>query len=590
MCGIFGYIGKNALSHSLLGIKKLEYRGYDSAGVAFLLKALKIEKSVGKIEQLENQLDLNLPATCVIAHTRWATHGEVTVENAHPHASEDQTLALVHNGIIENHHEIKIKLKKAFKSQTDTECIVHLIDSFSKEGILKAISKTMLLLKGAFAVVLLSKKHPNTLFAFCHETTLALGRSKEGMCVASDPHAFDESIEEIAFLNDHQLVELTKNRVTVYDCELKEQMVEFKSFDLPKIKLSKEGFEHFMLKEIFEQPTTIKYTAAERLNFETCSTIPFLEKVDLKQFDRFLFLGCGSSYYASLVGKYLFQASGKSAEVEMASEFRSMEYTIDEKTLIIAISQSGETADLLAACDFVKGQNRKILAICNVQGSQLTRRADEVMLLRCGPEIGVASTKAFMSMLYALLILSLQLKDDPALIAQLKHLPMLLELVLDQKEKIEKLAKKYAQYEKFYFLGRHLLYPICLEGALKLKEIAYVFAEGIAAGEMKHGPIALIDENVPILSFCCNKKIFSKMVSNILEIKARKGQVIAISEKEIGYLLDSVDDLFELPNCDDRLAIFLATLFSQLFAYYFARIKDCEIDQPRNLAKSVTVE
>ena len=590
MCGIFAYIGFDAVAHSLTGLKKLEYRGYDSAGIAYLADQLHIEKAVGKIQVLEDQFSTIPMSKCAIAHTRWATHGKVTKENAHPHLDTNQTLALVHNGIIENHHEIKQDLTQIFQSQTDTECVVHLIDTLNEEDLLEAICEAIKQLKGAFAIVLISKDHPETLFAFCHETTLAVGLGKNRVCIASDPHAFDTSIEKVTFLDDGQIAKLSVKELYFYDQNLKEVQKVFKPFDLPTIELSKEGFEHFMLKEIFEQPQSLKYTFSERIDFKNKRVLPFLEHIDLASFDKFLFLGCGSSFFASLVGKYLFQTTGKEVEVELASEFRYQNRELGEKTLTIAISQSGETADLLAACELVKKQQGKILAICNVQGSQLTRKADEVLLLRCGPEIGVASTKAFLSMLGAILLLSLQLKPDSKLIEELQHLPLLLESILDRQDEIAQIAKQFVQYDRFFYLGRHLTYPMALEGALKLKEIAYVFTEALAAGEMKHGPIALIDDRIPTIAYLCNQHTFLKMRSNLMEIKARGGKILAITEKNIGDLDECIDAIFTLPKCDDRIAIFLATLFSQLFAYSFAKEKHCEIDKPRNLAKSVTVE
>lgn len=608
MCGIFGYIGpKNPLETVLEGLKKLEYRGYDSAGLAGIKDGeLYHWKEVGKVYELEKDIrahpkDLDI----AIAQTRWATHGGVTKLNAHPHLSNSNTIALVHNGIIENYASLRESLLNEgyhFLSETDTEVIVHLIAKFYQGDLLKAVQQTVPLLKGAFAFVLIHKDHPDTIIAVAHECPLVIGIGDQEAFVSSDYHAFAFYTREVMYLSNREIAVVTANKLEIYNAKDDKIHKEKITLEEGGHEFSKGNFEHYTLKEIFEQPMTLRTAVVGRF-LEEYGTAIFddlkLEEEIFKRSERILILGCGTSLHAGYVGSYMIEElAGIPVQVEISSEYRYKNPVIQPNTLAIAISQSGETADTIAAMRELKTKGATILALCNVYGSTIAREADGCIYLRAGPEIGVCSTKAFTSQLMVLALVTLLLarmkhmnkKEGRDFLDALLQLPDQMKGVLNLSEQIKKIAEKYAHYTNFFFLGRNYMFPTALEGALKLKEIAYVNASGYPAGEMKHGPIALINAECPTVALCANKATFPKIISNLMEVKARNGPIIAISEEGLKGLEKIADDLIIVPATIDPLAPILSTVVTQLFAYYAALAHGADIDKPRNLAKSVTVE
>jgi glucosamine--fructose-6-phosphate aminotransferase (isomerizing) len=608
MCGIFGYIGnQNAVKIVLDGLKKLEYRGYDSAGIAGLKNGNILHcKEVGKVSILEKQVEeKHLVLDSAIAHTRWATHGEPCEANAHPHFDTNHSLALVHNGIIENHQALKDQLIKKgvkFVSDTDTEVVAHLIAQAYQGDIVKAVQTTLPMLHGAFALAIIHKDHPDKIIAVAHESPMVVGIGKDQAFVSSDSLAFAPHTREVVFLSDSEIAVVYRNHLEVYNLDMEPVSKESKEILHQVEDVSKGRFEHFTLKEIFEQPQSIRNAMATRFN-EEYGTAFFdgmaAHSADLQRIERILILACGSSWHAGAVAGYLIEDKARiPVEVQISSEFRYRNPIVSKNTLVIAISQSGETADTIAAVRELKAKGAKIFSICNVQGSTLARESAYTIFLHAGPEIGVASTKAFTSQLVVLSLVSLLLarmrhmscEEGQRFIEALKKIPEQVKTILGKASEIESIAKKYAKYENFFFIGRHYMYPTSLEGALKLKEISYINANGYPAGEMKHGPIALISPNCPTVALCTNQLTFGKMVSNLMEIKARKGPIVAVVEEGQKGVEGIADDIITIPETIDELASILTTVVTQLLAYYIAHQRGAEIDQPRNLAKSVTVE
>lgn len=608
MCGIFGYIGKkDPVKTVIAGLKRLEYRGYDSAGLAGVGNGKILHcKEVGKVSALEQELKKqHFHLSLAIAQTRWATHGEPTKVNAHPHFDSNMTLAIVHNGIIENHEALRHMLMAKgvkFVSQTDSEVIAHLIASHYQGDILKAVQKAIPELKGAFAVAVVHRDFPDRIIAIAQECPLIIGIGPDEAFVSSDSNAFSEHTREVLYLSDTEIAVIYANKLEIYDSS--QSPIEKAKSTLAEEygDISKGGFEHYTLKEINEQPQTLRSALLSRFS-DDYGTAIFeelnIDTSDLLGVERILILGCGTSWNAGCVASYLFEDKARlPVQVEISSEFRYKNPVVTPGTLVIAISQSGETADTIAAVRELKAKGSKILAICNVHGSTLAREADGCLFLRAGPEIGVCSTKAFTSQIVVLALFCLMMArmrhmgkaEGQEFLEALKKLPAQAQAVLDAAENVKKVAKKYSGYENFFFIGRRYMYPASLEGALKLKEISYINANGYPAGEMKHGPIALINEHCPTVALCANKMTFDKLSSNIREVKARRGPVIAIAEQGQEHLAGNADDILWVPSTIDELAVIPTTIVTQLFAYYIARERGADIDQPRNLAKSVTVE
>jgi len=609
MCGIFGYVGKrnrNPVHVVLQGLKKLEYRGYDSAGIAGISHGkVRFCKEVGKIAALEKQVELSgLSLEIAVGHTRWASHGKPSVINAHPHFDEAFTLAVVHNGIIENHVSLRKKLIAdgiKFVSETDTEVVAHLIGVHYKGNMLDTLREVSNLLTGAFALTIIHKDYPETIFAIAHESPIVIGLGENEAFVSSDSQAFAEYTLDAIYLAKSEIACVMAGECKIYDLRMQQVVKTVEKISSGSADASKGKFKHYTLKEIFEQPESIFRAIGSRIS-EPFGTAHFAEMntnpIDFTSVERILILACGTSLYAGFVASYMIEDKARiPVQVEISSEFRYKNPIVLPGTLTIAISQSGETADTIAAVRELKSKGGKVLAICNVEGSTLTREADASLLLHAGPEIGVCSTKAFTSQLTVLALLTLVLarirhmskEEGKEFIKGINAIPGQVKEVLEQAPHIEKLAKKYAKYDNFFFLGRSYLYPASLEGALKLKEISYINANGYPAGEMKHGPIALINENCPTVALCANKMTFEKLVSNLMEVKARNGKIIVIASKNQD-LTGVADDVIMIPETIDELAAIPSAVAAQLFAYYVALERGTEIDHPRNLAKSVTIE
>lgn len=610
MCGIFGYIGpKNSASVCVSGLKFLEYRGYDSSGVAGI-KDGKIQscKETGKISALEeavvkSALELDL----AIAHTRWATHGKPSKENAHPHFDSKQSVAVVHNGIIENHYALREMLKEkgyTFYSETDTEVIAQLVSFFYEGNFEESVQKALSHLKGFWALALIHKDHPNKIIAASKENPLAIGinPSQNECYLSSDVNAFNVKDLDVMFLRNDEIAVVTPDDVKVFDNTNSLVQKTKEKLSIESFSLTKNGFDHFMLKEIFEQPDTIRQAMHGRFleDFGTAEFDDFtFTPQELSSIKRILILACGTSWHAGCIAASLLEEKARiPTQAEIASEFRYKNPIISEDTLVIAISQSGETLDTIAAVREVKAKGAKILAICNVRNSTLTREADACLFLRAGPEISVCSTKAFTSQLTVLSLFSLLMarlrhmgkEEGKEFLLELQSLPGKVELVLQQKDAIRRLASKYAKYDHFFFLGRNLMYPTSLEAALKLKEISYIHAIGYPAGEMKHGPLALVCPELAVVGLCGNKRTMDKMVSNLMEAKSRGAPLLVFATEGTEEVISMSDDILWLPSSCDELSCIIFSVAAQIFAYYIALERGTEIDQPRNLAKSVTVE
>jgi glucosamine--fructose-6-phosphate aminotransferase (isomerizing) len=608
MCGIFGYVGKkNAVKVTLNGLKKLEYRGYDSAGIGGVKDGKILYcKEVGKIQFLETKCkEENLSLDVAISQTRWATHGVPSRINAHPHFDMNHTLALVHNGIIENHEPLRQMLKAknvVFTSDTDTEVVAHLIADFYDGDILKAVQQTLPLLKGTYAFALVHKDFPDQIIATAYEAPLAIGIGHEESFISSDSNAFGKQATEAIYLGNSEVAVIHADSIDIYDATMAQITKKTELLVHNSEEITKGSYQHYTLKEINEQPQTIRNALLSRYIEEYGTAI--LDGLnadvnDLLSVERILILACGTSWHAGYVAAYMLEDKARiPTQIEISSEFRYKNPIVPHGTFVIAISQSGETADTIAAVRELKAKGAKVMAVCNVHGSTLAREADSCIFLRAGSEIGVCSTKAYTSQLVVLSLFTLMMArmrhmskaQGQEFLQALKKLPDQVQEVLNRHEEIARIAKKYAHYDNFFFVGRRYMYPTCLEGALKLKEISYINANGYPAGELKHGPIALINENCPTVAFCANRMTFDKICSNLMEIKARKGRIIAIADEETNHLQDIADDIIRVPSTSDELASILSAVASQLFAYYVAMERGAEIDQPRNLAKSVTVE
>ena len=601
MCGIVGYTGNNsALSPVIEGLRKLEYRGYDSAGIALPIaigKPLFIEKRAGKLKKLEDALSKTPDAKSGIGHTRWATHGGPTDTNAHPHLDNEGKLALIHNGIIENYVELRAQLEKRghkFKSETDTESVVHLLSDARKENngdLAAAMRQVCQQLKGSFTLLAIHSDNPSHIVGARRNSPLVVGVGKGENFLASDVAAFISHTKTALELGQDEVVEITPTSVVVTN--LSGQVVKPNQFEISWDAKAAErgGFSHFMLKEIYEQPKAIADTLLGR-------TEGLGVKIKFKKFEKIVIIACGTSYNAGLVGKYAIEKWGQiPVDVELASEYRYREPSLDKKTLVIPISQSGETMDTLMALRYAKSKGATIFSVCNTNGSTIGRESDAVLYTHAGPEIAVASTKAFATQLIAMYLIGLEIgrqlehlssKKCKEIIKELTQLPAKVEQVLETVEPLRELTRKFKSADSILFLGRHTGYPTVLEGALKLKELAYMHAEGFAGGELKHGPIALIDNGTPVVAIMPTKDsvLAGKMASNIQEVKARGAVVIAISEDEFA----GADHLIRIPQVDPLLQPVLAVVPLQVIAYEMAVARGNDVDQPRNLAKSVTVE
>jgi len=612
MCGIVGYVGPRQASGLLIeGLRRLEYRGYDSAGITVLGAegALRTIKRPGKLDELARAIETDRPeGTCGIGHTRWATHGPPTRENAHPHMSADGTIALVHNGIIENAGALRTKLMSEgvhFNSDTDTEVVVHLVDRMWPAGgkLEDAVAAALGQVIGAYGIAVVSSRDPQKLVVARNGSPLLLGVGGAGeMLVGSDAAAVIAHTREVVYLDDGDYAVLTPEGYRTY--HLLEGPVQRKvhavTWDLASIE--KGGFEHFMMKEIFEQPRSLEDVMRGRLEEEEGSarlggiTIPDRELLSI---ERIVLTACGTSWHSALLGEYMLEELARiPTKVEYASEFRYKNPVVDENTLVIAISQSGETADTLAALREARRRGARVMGIVNTVGSTIARETDFGIHLHAGPEIGVASTKAFTSQVAALALFTLYLArrrnlsilEGRKLVAALRALPAQVQEILDQNDEIRALAERYQDSPNFLYLGRGYQFPVALEGALKLKEVSYIHAEGYPAAEMKHGPIALIDEKMPVVFLAPQDGVYHKVLSNIEEVKARDGQVIAVVNNGDTELLDKVDHVIRVPETHPALLPILTVIPLQLLAYHVAVLRGCDVDQPRNLAKSVTVE
>jgi glutamine---fructose-6-phosphate transaminase (isomerizing) len=609
MCGIVGYVGSRKTAEVLIdGLKRLEYRGYDSAGLAVFHKGgIEIRRKEGKLSNLQEMIGSEtFDGSVGIGHTRWATHGRPSDENAHPHKAGK--IAIVHNGIVENYRSLKEVLQKkghAFTSETDTEIIAHLIDEMIREGcsFFDAVRKGLEKVKGSYALGILFEGEQKCLMAAKKESPLVIGLGDHENFIASDIPAILPYTRDFIFMEDGEVALLTSEEVRIFDGTGKQISKEPKRVNWSPLMAEKGGYKHFMLKEIFEQPRAIIDTIRGLLSGAQGDEI--LEGIDLapdglERIRRICLIACGTSYHAALVGKFLMEDFCRiPVDVDIGSEFRYRNPVLDKGTLLVSISQSGETADTLAAMREGKSKGALTLAICNAVQSSMAREADHVIYTHAGPEIGVAATKTFVTQLAVLFLLSLRIGRDlgvvsakarKAFVQDIVEIPHLIEGLLKSSDHVAQIAKKYLHARDFLYLGRGINYPIALEGALKLKEISYVHAEGYPAGEMKHGPIALIDREMPVVVLATKNDVYDKVISNIEEVKAREGRVIAVASSSDGEIARKVDDLIPVPDTHPSLMPILLTIPLQLLAYYMADLKGTDVDQPRNLAKSVTVE
>ncbi|MBN1650290.1 MAG: glutamine--fructose-6-phosphate transaminase (isomerizing) [Bacteroidales bacterium] len=612
MCGIVGYIGpREAYPILIKGLKRLEYRGYDSAGIALLNGDLRLYKNMGRVKELEASIvGQNVTGNVGIGHTRWATHGEPNNENAHPHFSQHKTLAMIHNGIIENYASLREEMQMRghhFLSETDTEVLIHLIEDIQQNENVKLVEAVRIALNqvvGAYAIVILAKGDQDTLIAARKGSPLVVGIGDGEHFIASDATPLVEYTNQVVYLNDEEIAIIPRNGdmriITIAD---QEKTPYIQQLEMNLSAIEKGGFDHFMMKEIFEQPLSIRDSMRGRLRVEQ-------EKISLggiSEYEekmahakRIIMVACGTSWHAALVGEYLFEDIARiPVEVEYGSEFRYRNPIINEDDIVIAISQSGETADTLAAIRMAKAKGATIIGICNVVGSSIARETHAGSYTHAGPEIGVASTKAFTAQVAVLTLMALRLAKKRGtiersrfhhLLYELEQIPFKVEETLNVNEKVKQIAKTFINARNFLYLGRGYNFPVALEGALKLKEISYIHAEGYPAAEMKHGPIALIDKDMPVVVVATNKGTYEKVVSNIEEIRARKGVIIAIVTKGDTEVKRLADYIIEIPETEEMLVPLLATIPLQLLAYHIAVQRGCAVDMPRNLAKSVTVE
>jgi glucosamine--fructose-6-phosphate aminotransferase (isomerizing) len=620
MCGIVGYVGNKQVVPLIIdGLRKLEYRGYDSAGIAVVNEAhdLEIRRAEGKLRNLEEVIRLNpLDGTYGIGHTRWATHGRPTEENAHPHRDCTGRIVVVHNGIIENYLQLKEQLRKTdhqFVTETDTEIIAHLIEEYLKEehDFEKAVRRAMLDLKGIFALSIINADQPDMIIAVRQGPPVVIGLGDGEFFVASDIPPILQHTRDVFFLGDGEMAIINKEAVRVTDFEANSVQPSIQRITWDPIMAEKGGFKHFMLKEIYEQPRSVRDTMQGRISLDTgkvfLDEMKNIAEADFKRFTSIKIAACGTSWHAGLAGKYMIEQLARiQVDVDYASEFRYRDPVMDDNTLLLVITQSGETADTIAALREAREMGAKVLAICNVNGSMITREADGTILTHAGPEIGVASTKAFTSQMVALYLLGIYLGNLRGTLSpeeaqhhaqQLAELPVKLEHLLSDADDIEELSKEFFRSTDFLYLGRGINFPVALEGALKLKEISYIHAEGYPAGEMKHGPNALIDERLPVMFINTREEgnrsselRYEKTHSNIVEVKAREGIVISVLTEGDTMSATMSDYVINIPPASDLLAPILSIVPLQLLAYHIAVRRGCDVDQPRNLAKSVTVE
>ena len=613
MCGIVAYIGhREACPIVLKGLKRLEYRGYDSGGVALVdgNKNMKVYKKTGKVSDLEKEIgNRDISANTGMGHTRWATHGEPNDANAHPHLSGDGEFAMIHNGIIENYSSLREMLRgkgHTFKSETDTEVLIHLIEEVYKNNEVKfeeAVRMALTQVVGAYAIVILSKSNPNYLIGAKKGSPMVIGIGDNEHFIASDATPIVEYTRNVVYIQDGEIAIIEDSQLTIktIDNSIKTPYIQEIEFNLENIE--KGGYEHFMLKEIFEQPRSILDSFRGRIHLPdariTMAGIDMFED-KIKNLDRIVIIGCGTSWHAGLVGEYLFEDIARiPCEVEYASEFRYRNPVIKESDFVIAISQSGETADTLAALELAKKKGATIFGICNVVGASIPRYTDAGAYTHAGPEIGVASTKAFTAQVTALILMALSMAQKKGtitstrlheLLNELESIPAKIEKVLKTDAQIQLIAAELKDSRNALYLGRGYGFPVALEGALKLKEISYIHAEGYPAAEMKHGPIALIDEEMPVIVIATQHSNYEKVVSNIQEVKARKGRVIAIATEGDTHIKGMADHVIYIPTCEESMLPLIATIPLQLLSYHIAVLRGCNVDQPRNLAKSVTVE
>lgn len=608
MCGIVGYIGdKQALPILISGLKRLEYRGYDSAGVALIGESgLIIRKQVGKIRALEQEIgDEPIVSTCGIAHTRWATHGEPNQVNAHPHFDANQEIALVHNGIIENYRTLREFLGRKgfiFQTETDTEVLTHLVRFNYRGDLTEAVRDALSQVEGTYGIAVVSSMHPGVIVAARMGSPLVVGSGDDENFVASDVSAMLEHTNRVVYLEDGEIATVSQHDfsiTTIQNVQINPKVQEI-SWTLDQIE--KSGYDHFMLKEIHEQPTTLRNAMRGRINFdEGIARLNGLnlQYDELRRIKRILITACGTSWHAGLIGEYLIEELARlPVEVEYASEFRYRSPIFDDSTTLFAISQSGETADTLAALREAKKHGVTALGIVNVVGSTIARESNGGVYIHAGPEIGVASTKAFTSQVTVLTLIavllgrmrqySAQMAQD--LLSALIKIPEQIESILANEDAIRQIAAEYYENNNFLYLGRGINFPVALEGALKLKEISYIHAEGYPAAEMKHGPIALIDENMPVVVLAMKDPVYDKVMSNIAEIRARNGRVIAVATEGDTEIAERVNHVIYIPKTNRMLTPLLSVIPLQLMAYHIAVMRGCSVDQPRNLAKSVTVE
>jgi len=611
MCGIVGYIGpREAYPILMKGLKRLEYRGYDSAGIALLNGELNVYKCRGKVGDLESfAINKNVEGTVGMAHTRWATHGEPNDVNAHPHYSHSENLAIIHNGIIENYQTLKEELINRghkFSSDTDTEVLIQLVEDIldnEKVCLEEAIRIALNQVVGAYAIVIISKNDSNTLYAARKGSPLVVGIGKDEFFLASDATPIVEYTKNVVYLNDEEIAIIPRSgELKIKTIKNREKTPYVQKLELNLSAIEKGGYKHFMLKEIYEQPRSIMDTFRGRLRPDGKVVLGGIRDYEQKILNapRIIIVACGTSWHAGLVGEYLLEDIARiPVEVEYASEFRYRNPVITEDDIVIAISQSGETADTLAAIELAKSKGATILGICNVVGSSIARATNAGIYTHAGPEIGVASTKAFTAQVTILTLLALQIARKKGhlpesvyyqYVREMELIPKKIEKALKVNEYVKEIASKYKDARNFLYLGRGYNFPVALEGALKLKEISYIHAEGYPAAEMKHGPIALIDEEMPVVFIAPSTGTYEKVITNIQEVKARKGKIIAIVTEGDKVVRELADYVIEIPGTEDLLTPLIATIPLQLLSYHMAVMRNCNVDQPRNLAKSVTVE
>lgn len=612
MCGIVGFVGDMSAAPILLdGLAKLEYRGYDSAGIAVSAKKdkenkIEVIKAKGRLQVLREMTDNGntVPGTCGIGHTRWATHGEPSVVNSHPHFTKDKSVVVIHNGIIENYQELKEHLEKKgyeFISQTDTEVIAHLLHYYYAGNPLEAIAKVMSRVRGSYALGMLFKDQPETIYAVRKDSPMIVGRSEKGNFIASDVPAILKYTKNVCFIQNMEIVKLTKNEIHFYDVDQEEIPKEFSQIEWDAEAAEKGGFEHFMLKEIYEQPKAVADTISPRIK-DGKIVIDELEMTDdeIKSISRIQMIACGSAYHVCMSAKYVLEDMARIAvDVDLASEFRYRNPVMTENTLVIIVSQSGETADSLAALREAKKNGYKVLGIVNVVGSSIAREADSVFYTWAGPEISVATTKAYSTQLAAMYLIGIHFgkvrgtiseRQYKKYLKELQNLPDKIKRILDEKERIQWFANKFSHSHDIFFIGRGLDYATSLEGSLKLKEISYIHSEAYAAGELKHGTISLIEDGILVVGVATQSELFEKVVSNMVEVKSRGAYILGLTSYGNYAIEDTADFTIYVPKTMECFATSLAVIPLQLLAYYVSVAKGLDVDKPRNLAKSVTVE